>query len=314
MENFFSTIWAIISTFRFKDAIDILSITLILYYLFKLFRQSRAGQLVKGVVVLLVAYAISAVFNVTMINYILKALFEFTVIIIVILFQPELRQALERLGRNRTFKSLVPNSSQNADSDVQKAIGDVADTCIVFSRSRTGALIVFERDSVLSEIASTGTELNSDTSVSLLGNIFFNKAPLHDGACIIRNGKILAAGCILPLTKNNNVNADLGTRHRAALGLSEESDAAGPVEREAPVLFQKECAFRREFSYDIRIVFSHVYPLSPLLPEKPKCCVQMLLRSILNRIIKMSQKETFLPAHLCICVSMLLRLRLLCPL
>ena len=225
MENFFSTIWAIISTFRFKDAIDILFITLILYYLFKLFRQSRAGQLVKGVVVLLVAYAISAVFNLTMINYILKALFEFTVIIIVILFQPELRQALERLGRNRTFKSLVPNSSQNADSDVQKAIGDVADTCIVFSRSRTGALIVFERDSVLSEIASTGTELNSDTSVSLLGNIFFNKAPLHDGACIIRNGKILAAGCILPLTKNNNVNADLGTRHRAALGLSEESDA-----------------------------------------------------------------------------------------
>ena len=225
MENFFSTIWAVISTFRFKDAIDILFITLILYYLFKLFRQSRAGQLVKGVVVLLVAYAISAVFNLTMINYILKALFEFTVIIIVILFQPELRQALERLGRNRTFKSLVPNSSQNADSDVEKAIGDVADTCIVFSRSRTGALIVFERDSVLSEIASTGTELNSDTSVSLLGNIFFNKAPLHDGACIIRNGKILAAGCILPLTKNNNVNADLGTRHRAALGLSEESDA-----------------------------------------------------------------------------------------
>ena len=106
MENFFSTIWAVISTFRFKDAIDILFITLILYYLFKLFRQSRAGQLVKGVVVLLVAYAISAVFNLTMINYILKALFEFTVIIIVILFQPELRQALERLGRNRTFKSL----------------------------------------------------------------------------------------------------------------------------------------------------------------------------------------------------------------
>ena len=225
MENFFSTIWAILSTFRFKDAIDILFITLILYYLFKLFRQSRAGQLVKGVVVLLVAYALSAVFNLTMVNYILKALFEFTVIIIVILFQPELRQALERLGRNRTFKSLVPNNSQNADSTVQKAIGDVSDTCIIFSRSRTGALIVFERDSVLSEIASTGTELNSDTSVSLLGNIFFNKAPLHDGACIIRNGRILAAGCILPLTKNNNVNAELGTRHRAALGLSEESDA-----------------------------------------------------------------------------------------
>ena len=225
MENFFSTIWAILSTFQFKDAIDILSISLILYYLLKLFRQSRAGQLVKGVVVLLIAYALSALFNLTMVNFILKALFEFAVIIIVVVFQPELRQALERLGRNRTFKSLVPTGSPSPDADVIKAIGDVSDTCIVFSRSRTGALIVFERDSVLTEIAVTGTELNSDTSVALLGNIFFNKAPLHDGACIIRNGKILAAGCILPLTKSTTVNSDLGTRHRAALGLSEESDA-----------------------------------------------------------------------------------------
>lgn len=225
MENFISSIWAILSTFQFKDAIDILSISLILYYLFKLFRQSRAGQLVKGVVVLLIAYALSALFSLTMINYILKALFEFAVIIIVVVFQPELRQALERLGRNRTFKSLVPTGSQTADADVSKAISDVSDTCIVFSRSRTGALIVFERDSLLNEIAATGTELNSDTSVALIGNIFFNKAPLHDGACIIRNGKILSAGCILPLTKNTNVNPNLGTRHRAALGLSEESDA-----------------------------------------------------------------------------------------
>ncbi|MBR1534438.1 MAG: diadenylate cyclase CdaA [Ruminococcus sp.] len=225
MDNFFSSIWAILSTFQFKDAIDILSISLILYYLFKLFRQSRAGQLVKGVVVLLIAYALSALFNLTMINYILKALFEFAVIIIVVVFQPELRQALERLGRNRTFKSLVPTGAQSPDDVVSKAISDVSDTCIVFSRSRTGALIVFERDSVLSEIAATGTELNSDTSVALLGNIFFNKAPLHDGACIIREGRILSAGCILPLTKSNDVNSELGTRHRAALGLSEESDA-----------------------------------------------------------------------------------------
>ena len=225
MENFWETIWAILKTFQFKDAIDILSISLILYYLMKLFRQSRAGQLVKGVVVLLIAYALSALFELTMVNYILKALFEFAVIIIVVVFQPELRQALERLGRNRTFKSLVPTGSQNPDTSVFKAISDVSDTCVVFSRTKTGALIVFERDSVLKEIADTGTELNSDTSVALLGNIFFNKAPLHDGACIIRNGRILAAGCILPLTRSNDVNTSLGTRHRAALGLSEESDA-----------------------------------------------------------------------------------------
>lgn len=225
MENFFSTIWAILSTFQFKDAIDILSISLILYYLMKLFRQSRAGQLVKGVVILLIAYALSALFDLTMVNYILKALFEFAVIIIVVVFQPELRQALERLGRNRTLKSIVSPGAQNKDNAVSKAISDVADTGIIFSRSKTGALIVFERDSVLTEIAATGTELNSDTSVALLGNIFFNKAPLHDGACIIRDGKILAAGCILPLTQSSDVNAALGTRHRAAIGLSEESDA-----------------------------------------------------------------------------------------
>ena len=225
MDQFFSTMWAILSTFQFKDAIDIISISLILYYLLKLFRQTRAGQLVKGVVVLLIAYALSALFSLTMVNYILKALFEFAVIIIVVVFQPELRQALERLGRNRTFKNFMSSNSQGADNAVLKAISDVSDTCIVFSRSRTGALIVFERDSMLTEIAATGTMLNSDTSVALLGNIFFNKAPLHDGACLIREGKILAAGCILPLTKSNDVNSDLGTRHRAALGLSEESDA-----------------------------------------------------------------------------------------
>lgn len=225
MENIWSTIWAILKTFQFKDAIDILSISLILYYLFKLFRQSRSGQLVKGVVVLLVAYALSALFDLTMINYILRALFEFAVIIIVVVFQPELRQALERLGRNRTLKAFVPGNNQTPYASVFKAISDVADTCVLFSRSKTGALIVFERDSVLTEIAGTGTELNSDTSVALIGNIFFNKAPLHDGAMIIREGKILAAGCILPLTKSTEVNADLGTRHRAAIGLSEESDA-----------------------------------------------------------------------------------------
>ena len=225
MGDFISAIWATLKTFQFKDAIDILVISLILYYFFKLLRQSRAGQLVKGVVVLLVAYGLSALFNLTMVNYILRALFEFAVIIIVVVFQPELRQALERLGRNRTLRNFVPAASPSPVASVYKAISDVSDVCMVFSSSKTGALIVFERDSLLNEIVNTGTELNSDTSVALLGNIFFNKAPLHDGACIIRDGKILSAGCILPLTKSTDISSALGTRHRAALGLSEDSDA-----------------------------------------------------------------------------------------
>ena len=226
MNEFMSAIWSTLKTFEFKDAVDILIISLLLYYLFKLFRQSRAGQLVKGVVVLLAAFALSYIFKLTMVNYILKSVFEFAVIIIVVVFQPELRQGLERLGRsNRTIKNLVNTNNQNPETAVTKAIGDVSDACAVFSKSKTGALIVFERETLLNEIAGTGTFLNSDTSAALLGNIFFNKAPLHDGACIIRDGKILSAGCILPVTKSLNVSQSLGTRHRAAIGMSEDSDA-----------------------------------------------------------------------------------------
>ncbi len=149
MGNFLSTIlssaWATIKTFEFKDAIDIIVVAFILYYLLKLLRQSRVGQLLKGVVILLVAYALSAVFNLTMINYILKALFEFAIIILVVVFQPELRQVLEKLGHNKTFKNIVtPNTAMPYDNSA-KAISDVSDACALFSKTRTGALIVFDR-------------------------------------------------------------------------------------------------------------------------------------------------------------------------
>ena len=227
MNDILTGIVSALKTFQFKDAIDIIVVTLILYYLLRLFRKSRSGQLVKGVVVLLIAYAIAELAKLTMVKYILQSIFQFAVIIFVVVFQPELRQGLERLGRsNKTLRNIVnTTNTQSKETIVTRAIGDVADACAVFSKSRTGALIVFERDSLLSEIASTGTTLNSDISPALLGNIFFNKAPLHDGACIIRDGKVLAAGCILPLTDSLNVSQSLGTRHRAAIGMSEQCDA-----------------------------------------------------------------------------------------
>ena len=123
------------------------------------------------------------------------------------------------------FTRSHPKKSDEWENSVKKAIVDAADTSVIFSRSRTGALIVFERETMLSDIAATGTVVNAETSVALFGNIFFNKAPLHDGASIIRDGKLHAAGCILPLTDNPNVDINLGTRHRAALGISELSDA-----------------------------------------------------------------------------------------
>jgi len=227
LSSWFNAIVAIIKTFTISDAVDIAFVSLIIYGLFKILRQTRAAQLVKGLIVLAIAYALSIVFDLSMVNFILTAIFEFAVIILVIVFQPELRRALEHLGRSnkKGFLSNFMTKNDDVVTVTAKAISDVADVATVFSRSKTGALIVFERETMLNEISSTGTKLNSDTSVALLGNIFFNKAPLHDGACIIRDGKILSAGCILPLTDNNRLNSALGTRHRAAIGMSEESDA-----------------------------------------------------------------------------------------
>lgn len=227
----FNNILAVFRTIQVKDVVDIIAITFIIFSLFKLVRETRAEQLLKGVVVLLAVYLISSVFGLTMMTGLMRLLFEFSVLIIAIIFQPEIRKALERIGQSNLGKryfSFIFNKGKTDEEvkAIKRSIINVADAATVFSSSKTGALIVFERDVKLSDIADTGTILDSEPSVALLGNIFFNKAPLHDGATIIRNGKIYACGCILPLTDNKNVDINLGTRHRAALGMTEISDAA----------------------------------------------------------------------------------------
>ena len=228
--EFFDNLWSIIKTIQFRDVIDILAIALIIFGLLKLIRETRAVQLLKGLMFLLVAYILSSIFNLVMLSTLLRLFFEASVIIIVVIFQPEIRKALEQMGRTKNWRKYIRILSNYGKSDelekaVRKSIVDAADTAVIFSRSRTGALLVFERETMLSDIASTGTIIDAETSVALFGNIFFNKAPLHDGASIIRDGKLFAAGCILPLTGNKNVDINLGTRHRAALGISEQSDA-----------------------------------------------------------------------------------------
>lgn len=228
--EFFDNLWSIIKTIQFRDVVDILAIALIIFGLLKLIRETRAVQLLKGLMFLLVVYILSSIFNLVMLSTLLRLFFEASVIIIVVIFQPEIRKALEQMGRTKNWRKYIRVLSNYGRSDewekaVRKSIIDAADTSVIFSRSRTGALIVFERETMLSDIASTGTIVDAETSVALFGNIFFNKAPLHDGAGIIRDGKLFAAGCILPLTGNKNVDINLGTRHRAALGISEQSDA-----------------------------------------------------------------------------------------
>lgn len=226
----FQNLFSILKTIQFRDVIDILAIAFIIFGLFRLIRETRAIQLLKGILLLLVIYALASTFELVMLSSLLRLFFEASVIIIAIIFQPEIRKALEQMGRNNTWRRYISVFTKQRKDDewekaVKKSIVDAADTSVLFSRSRTGALIVFERETMLSDIAATGTVVDAETSVALFGNIFFNKAPLHDGACIIRNGKLHAAGCILPLTDNPNVDINLGTRHRAALGISEISDA-----------------------------------------------------------------------------------------
>ena len=228
--DIFNNLWSIIKTIQFRDVVDILAIALLVFGLLKLIRETRAVQLLKGLLLLLAVYILSSLFNLVMLSTLLRAFFEASVVIIAVIFQPEIRQALEQVGRTKNWKKYIRIFSDYGKNDewekaVKKAIVDAADTAVIFSRSRTGALLVFERATMLSDIAATGTVVDAATSVALFGNIFFNKAPLHDGASIIRDGKLFAAGCILPLTSNKYVDINLGTRHRAALGISEQSDA-----------------------------------------------------------------------------------------
>lgn len=220
---------SIAMNFQFKDAVDIIIVAFLIYGVVKLVRETRAGQLVKGLFLLVILFIISSYFNLVMVSRVLAYFFQFAFVAILIVFQPEIRKALEQVGRNNVGQSIaavVTGLDRSYDrAQIRKAINAVVDGVGILQQLKMGALIVFERKTKLGDIIETGTQINCEPSGQIVGNIFFNKAPLHDGAMIIRDGMIHAAGCILPLTKNTSVSAELGTRHRAALGVSEESDA-----------------------------------------------------------------------------------------
>lgn len=214
--------------FTFKDAVDVAIVTVLLYGLIKLVRDTRAGQLVKGIILLVALYLVSFYGDLMMLNGILRAFLQSTVVVVVILFQPEIRKALEQVGHSKAVQSLTGGLSGRRDAgraETRQAIAGVVEAAGILQQLRMGALIVFERQTRLGEIVATGTLVDAGPSGQLIANIFFNKAPLHDGGMIIRGGRICAAGCILPLTASTAVSAELGTRHRAAIGMSENSDA-----------------------------------------------------------------------------------------
>ena len=208
-----------LSTMGISDFLDIIIVAYLIYKAIGFVRRTNSNNLAKGLVVFLLALWGSDIFSLTMINFLLRKTAELGLIALLILFQPELRRLLERMGSG--FASGRSSSGTVMDS----AISQTVQACCDMSDSKTGALIIFERGVALNSIISTGTVINADTTAELLKNMFFNKAPLHDGAVIIRDGRIAAAGCVLPLTQRTNLSKDLGMRHRAGIGLSEEPDA-----------------------------------------------------------------------------------------
>lgn len=209
---------------KMTDIIDIVLVAVITYQLLKMLKETRAIQLVKGIAILFVLMQVSAWMNFTTINYILRNVMQVGLFSVVVIFQPELRSLLERVGRSKVGK-LIDFTSQREDIELEQMTEELVRATVNMSNTKTGALIVLERETKLGDIIKSGTVINAQISSSLLENIFVPNTPLHDGAVIIREDRIHTAGCLLPLTSNINLSRELGTRHRAAIGMSEASDA-----------------------------------------------------------------------------------------
>lgn len=226
ISDFFSKLGSL--SFGITDLLDIALISFVVYNAIKLIRETRAFQLVKGLLLLAVAYLVINQFDMQTSSYIFRFLFQNVFIIIVILFQQEIRQVIEKVG-NSKFTSLsliLKGNSKDKEKALNDSINEISKAVQRMSDSKTGSLIVMERQTLLGDVIESGKPVDAFITHELIGNIFFPKSPLHDGAAIVRNGRLIAAGCVLPLTKSTDISSDLGTRHRAALGMSEQSDAA----------------------------------------------------------------------------------------
>lgn len=222
ISNFWNQFIFTISNVRVFDIIDILVIAFIIYKAIAFLRETRAGQLVKGIVLLLALYAFAVIFDLAVLRWLMSAVFGSAIVAVAIIFQPELRRMLERVGQTK-LGNLQSSGSQGGD--LVNSIEKICNAAGQMQKTKTGALIVFERETQLGEIINTGTLVDAAVSESLINNIFYPKSPLHDGAVIIRDGRIYAASCILPLTQSTAFSSNLGTRHRAAIGMTENSDA-----------------------------------------------------------------------------------------
>lgn len=226
--DFFSQVKGLFGSFGVIDAIDILFVAFILYMVIRIVRETRAMQLIRGLIFVAVVYAVVTFLGMGASSYLFRMVFSNILIIIVVLFGPEIRNILEQMGKGAARNSIrtIIHSGVAVDvAEMQKTIDATCKACTEMSDSKTGALIVFENQTMLGDIISSGRLIDAKASKELIGNIFYPKSPLHDGAMIIRGASVYAAGCILPISRDDRISSDLGTRHRAAIGLSEQSDA-----------------------------------------------------------------------------------------
>ena len=251
MEKLFNNIKYLFQEFGFIDVLDILLVSVIIFYIVKFIRERRASKLAIGVVIVIGVLIVSEILEMRAMSFLLSNVVQVGLIALVILFQPELRAALEKVGSSsfKTFKNTISKDKEHAKGD------NIANMCQAVSelaREYTGALIIIERNTPLGDIIKTGTVINADICVEMLKNIFFNKAPMHDGAVVIHNNRIYAASCFLPMSKNDDIIKDLGTRHRSAIGMSEESDAVVIVvsEETGTISIALNGELRRNYDYN----------------------------------------------------------------
>jgi diadenylate cyclase len=285
ISNFFEAFSALMKTFSLFDMMDIFFVGFIIYGTIKLVRETRAWQLVKGVVLLVFAYFVSIIANFKMLNALLGNFFQFAFLVVLIIFQPEIRNTLERMGRSKIgglYGSFIEGTESVADAQ-KRCIADVVNCVLHLQTLKTGALIAFERQTRLGEIINSGTVLDAKSSPLLIHNIFFSGSPLHDGAIVIREGRIHAAGCVLPLSESDNISVNLGTRHRAAIGLSENSDAVIVVVSEENGIISVVCnrTLKRNYKREELKKELELFILSDKEQEEKR-----ILPSFFGRIVK----------------------------
>ena len=266
-----NSIIANFQTFKLVDLLDILVIAFLIYQLLGIVNRTRAGQLAKGALLVLAVYLVANVLNMRTVTWLLNSLLQVGLLTLVVLFQPEIRRALERMGQTDQWAYRFFNKNRYNDTSLKgawrSAIIAICDAAERFSETKTGALIVLERNTNLSEIVRTGTPVNSAVNLEVLGTIFYEGTPLHDGAAIIEDGRIKAAGCVLPLSNNLDLGKDMGTRHRACLGIAENSDAIAIVvsEETGIISMAKNGVLIRHF--DRQTLYTRL--IDEMIPKEP---------------------------------------------